>query len=162
MKLNNIPKHIAIIMDGNGRLAKSKKLPRAIGHKNGVKSVQVISELCSKLKVEYLTLYTLSLENFSRPQLELKSLMALLSSTIKSEISKMKENNIKFNVIGFRDKLPQKINAQLDFAISETKNNDGLNLNLALAYGSRSELIHAISLLIDQIKKSIPILINNK
>ena len=151
MKLNNIPKHIAIIMDGNGRWAKSKKLPRAIGHKNGVKSVQVISELCSKLKVEYLTLYTLSLENFSRPQLELKSLMALLSSTIKSEISKMKENNIKFNVIGFRDKLPQKINAQLDFAISETKNNDGLKLNLALAYGARSELIHAISLLIDQL-----------
>ena len=152
MKLNNIPKHIAIIMDGNGRWAKSKKLPRAIGHKNGVKSVQVISELCSKLKVEYLTLYTLSLENFSRPQLELKSLMALLSSTIKSEISKMKENNIKFNVIGFRDKLPQKINDQLDFAISETKNNDGLKLNLALAYGARSELIHAISLLIDQLK----------
>ena len=151
MKLNNIPKHIAIIMDGNGRWAKSKKLPRAIGHKNGVKSVQVISELCSKLKVEYLTLYTLSLENFSRPQLELKSLMALLSSTIKSEISKMKENNIKFNIIGFRDKLPQKINAQLDFAISETKNNDGLKLNLALAYGARSELIHAISLLIDQL-----------
>tara|TARA_B100001750_G_C15503908_1_gene599023 strand:+ start:247 stop:921 length:675 start_codon:yes stop_codon:yes gene_type:complete len=138
-------------MDGNGRWAKSKKLPRAIGHKNGVKSVQVISELCSKLKVEYLTLYTLSLENFSRPQLELKSLMALLSSTIKSEISKMKENNIKFNIIGFRDKLPQKINAQLDFAISETKNNDGLKLNLALAYGARSELIHAISLLIDQL-----------
>ena len=148
----NIPRHIAIIMDGNGRWAKSKKLPRAIGHKNGVKSVQVISELCSKLKVEYLTLYTLSLENFSRPQLELKSLMALLSSTIKSEISKMKENNIKFNVIGFRDKLPQKINDQLDFAISETKNNDGLKLNLALAYGARSELIHAISLLIDQLK----------
>ena len=124
MKLNNIPKHIAIIMDGNGRWAKSKKLPRAIGHKNGVKSVQIISELCSKLKVEYLTLYTLSLENFSRPKLELKSLMTLLSSTIKSEIKKMKENNIQFNVIGFRNKLPQKINDQLDFAIFETKDND--------------------------------------
>ena len=152
MKLNNIPKHIAIIMDGNGRWAKSKKLPRAIGHKNGVKSVQIISELCSKLKVEYLTLYTLSLENFSRPKLELKSLMALLSSTIQSEIKKMKENNIQFNVIGFRNKLPQKINDQLDFAIFETKDNDGLKLNLALAYGARSELIHTISLLIDQIK----------
>ena len=154
MKLNNIPKHIAIIMDGNGRWAKSKKLPRAVGHKHGVKSVQAISSLCTKLKIEYLTLYTLSLENFSRPQLELKSLMALLSTTIKSEIGKMKENNIRFNVIGFRHKLPQKINNQLDFAISETKDNDGLKLNLALAYGARSELIHAISLLIEQIKSN--------
>ena len=151
LKLKSIPKHIAIIMDGNGRLAKSKRLPRAIGHQNGVKSVQLISELCSELKVEYLTLYTLSLENFSRPKLELKSLMSLLSSTIKSEIKKMKDNNIQFNVIGFRDKLPKKINNQLDSAIFETRNNDGLKLNLALAYGSRLELIYAINKLIKEI-----------
>ena len=147
----NIPRHIAIIMDGNGRWAKSKKLPRAVGHKHGVKSVQVISSLCSKLKIEYLTLYTLSLENFSRPKLELQSLMALLSSTIKSEIKKMKDNNIRFNVIGFRDKLPSKINQELDSAIFETKANTGLKLNLALAYSSRAELINSISKLVNEV-----------
>ena len=147
----NIPRHIAIIMDGNGRWAKSKKLPRAVGHKHGVKSVQAISSLCTKLKIEYLTLYTLSLENFSRPKLELQSLMSLLSSTIKSEIKKMKDNNIRFNVIGFRDKLPSKINQELDSAIFETKANNGLKLNLALAYSSRAELINSISKLVNKV-----------
>tara|TARA_Y100001970_G_scaffold235800_1_gene295059 strand:- start:7979 stop:8701 length:723 start_codon:yes stop_codon:yes gene_type:complete len=141
--LNKLPTHIAIIMDGNGRWAKSKKLPRSIGHKNGVKSVQLISELCSKLNIKYLTLYTLSLENFNRPESELINLMTLLTSTIKNEVSKMKKNNIKFNVFGFRDKLSKNVNNQLDFAIEETKNNNGLNLNLALAYSSRYELINA-------------------
>ena len=148
----NIPTHIAIIMDGNGRWAKSKNLPRAVGHKHGVKSVQAISSLCAKLKIEYLTLYTLSLENFSRPKLELQSLMSLLSSTIKSEVKKMKDNNIRFNVIGFRDKLPSKINQELDTAIFETKTNNGLKLNLALAYSSRAELIESIGRLVDKIK----------
>jgi len=144
LNLEKLPEHIAIIMDGNGRWAKSKMLPRSIGHKNGVKSVQLISEVCSNLKIKHLTLYTLSLENFNRPKSELNNLMLLLSSSIKSEISKMKNNNIKFNIIGFRDKLPEKINNQLDFAISETKKNNGLNLNLALAYSSRYELINAV------------------
>ena len=139
--LNNMPKHIAIIMDGNGRWAKSKNLPRSIGHKNGVKSVRLISEECSKLKIKYLTLYTLSIENFKRPKSELNNLLSLLSITIKSEVSKMKKNNIKFNIFGFRDWLPEKINEQLNYAISETKSNDGLNLNLALAYSSRYEIL---------------------
>ena len=142
-----MPNHIAIIMDGNGRWAKSKMLPRSIGHKNGVKSVQKISEICSEIKIKYLTLYTLSLENFERPKSELNSLMSLLSLTIKSEISKMKDNNIKFGVIGFRDKLSDKINDELDIAIIETKNNTGLNLNLALAYGSRSEIVNMVKLI---------------
>ena len=144
LKLENLPEHIAIIMDGNGRWAKSKMLPRSIGHKNGVKSVRLISEACSKLNIQYLTLYTLSLENFNRPKTELNNLMSLLSRTIKSEVADMKKNNIKFNIFGFRDKLPEKINNELDFAISETKNNTGLNLNLALAYSSRYELINVI------------------
>ena len=139
--INNMPKHIAIIMDGNGRWAKSKNLPRSIGHKNGVKSVRLISEECSKLKIKYLTLYTLSIENFKRPKSELNNLLSLLSITIKSEVSKMKKNNIKFNIFGFRDLLPEKINEQLNYAISETKSNDGLNLNLALAYSSRYEIL---------------------
>ena len=144
LNLNKLPTHIAIIMDGNGRWAKSKMLPRSIGHKNGVKSVRLISELCSNLKIKHLTLYTLSLENFNRPESELTNLMTLLASTIKSEVAKMKKNNIKFNVFGFREKLPKNINHQLDFAIKETRNNDGLNLNLALAYSSRYELTNAV------------------
>ena len=131
-------------MDGNGRWAKSKMLPRSIGHKNGVKSVRLISEVCSNLKIKHLTLYTLSLENFNRPASELNNLMSLLSSTIKNEVLKMKNNNIRFNVFGFRDKLPEKVNNELDSAIAETKNNNGLNLNLALAYSSRYELTNAV------------------
>ncbi len=147
LNLKKLPNHIAVIMDGNGRWAKLKMLPRSVGHKNGVKSVQVISEACSKLKINHLTLYTLSLENFDRPKSELNSLMSLLSFSIKSEINKMKTNNIKFNIIGFRDKLSDKINKELDFAISETKHNNGLNLNLALAYGSRHEIINMVQLI---------------
>ena len=147
-----LPRHIAVIMDGNGRWAKKKGFPRSVGHKNGVKSVQLISELCSKLDIEYLTLYTLSLENFNRPKTELFSLMSLLSSTIKKEVKKMKDNNIKLNVFGFRNKLSKKINDELDYAILETSTNNGLNLNLALAYGSRKELINAFQLLTKDIE----------
>ena len=143
-QLTRLPRHIAIIMDGNGRWAKLKKLPRSIGHKNGVKTVQKISKECSRLNIEYLTLYTLSLENLYRPKLELKSLMSLLSSSLKTELYKMKKNNIQFNVFGLRNQLSKKVNDELDHAIAITKDNDGLKLNLALAYSSRQELIDSI------------------
>ena len=144
---DKLPNHIAIIMDGNGRWAKEKNMPRVVGHKNGVKSALSISELCAKLGIKYLTLYTLSLENLSRPKLELSSLMLLLSNSIKNELEKMKSNNVQFNVIGARDKLSKKINNQLDFAISETNNNNGLKLSLALAYSSREEIINCVKLI---------------
>ena len=144
LDLNNLPNHIAIIMDGNGRWAKSKMLPRAVGHKNGVKTVRLITEICSKLNIKYLTLYTLSIENFSRPESEINNLMNLLSSSIKAEVHKMKDNNIKFNIFGFKDKLPKEVNSQLEYAILETQNNTGLNLNLALAYSSRYEIVEAV------------------
>jgi len=144
---DKLPNHIAIIMDGNGRWAKEKNMPRGVGHKNGVKSALSISELCAKLGVKYLTLYTLSLENLSRPKLEVSSLMLLLSNSIKNELAKMKSNNVQFNVIGARDKLSKKINNQLDFAISETNNNNGLKLSLALAYSSREEIINCVKLI---------------
>ena len=144
---DNLPNHIAIIMDGNGRWAKEKNMPRAIGHKNGVKSALDISKLCANFGIKYLTLYTLSLENLSRPKLEINSLMTLLSSSIKNELEKMKSNNIQFNVIGMRDKLSKKINNQLDFAISETSHNKGLKLSLALAYSSREEIINCVKLI---------------
>ena len=144
---DSLPNHIAIIMDGNGRWAKEKNMPRAIGHKNGVKSALSISKLCANFGIKYLTLYTLSLENLSRPKLEINSLMTLLSSSIKNELEKMKSNNIQFNVIGIRDKLSKKINNQLDFAISETSHNKGLKLSLALAYSSREEIINCVKLI---------------
>ena len=144
---DSLPNHIAIIMDGNGRWAKEKNMPRAIGHKNGVKSALAISKLCANFGIKYLTLYTLSLENLSRPKLEINSLMTLLSSSIKNELEKMKSNNIQFNVIGIRDKLSKKINNQLDFAISETSHNKGLKLSLALAYSSREEIINCVKLI---------------
>lgn len=131
-------------MDGNGRWAKSKMLPRAIGHKNGVKTVRLITELCSKMNIKHLTLYTLSIENFNRPKSEINNLMKLLSSSIRSEVDKMKDNNIKFNIFGFQDKLTPEVNSELDYAILETKNNSGLCLNLALAYSSRYEIVNAI------------------
>ena len=148
---DSLPNHIAIIMDGNGRWAKEKNMPRAIGHKNGVKSALSISKLCANFGIKYLTLYTLSLENLSRPKLEINSLMTLLSSSIKNELEKMKSNNIQFNVIGIRDKLSKKINNQLDFAISETSHNKGLKLSLALAYSSREEIINCVKLIIQKV-----------
>jgi len=146
-----IPRHLAIIMDGNGRWAKSKDMPRAIGHRNGVKSALSISKLCANIGIEYLTLYTLSIENLKRPKLEINSLMALLSRSIKKELETMKKNNIQFNVIGFRDNLPKKINAELDYAMSETKDNNGMKLFLALAYSGREELINCTKLIAEKV-----------
>tara|TARA_B100000029_G_scaffold155071_1_gene150422 strand:- start:1707 stop:2441 length:735 start_codon:yes stop_codon:yes gene_type:complete len=148
---DKLPQHIAIIMDGNGRWAKAKKMLRSIGHKNGVKSALSIATTCANLGIKHLTLYTLSLENLSRPKLEINSLMTLLSSSIKNELEKMKSNNVQFNVIGFRDKLPKKINDELDFAISETRKNNGLKLILALAYSSREEMINCCKLIAQKV-----------
>ena len=146
-----IPRHLAIIMDGNGRWAKSKDMPRAIGHRNGVKSALSISKLCANIGIEYLTLYTLSIENLKRPKLEINSLMTLLSRSIKKELETMKKNNIQFNVIGFRDNLPKTINAELDYAMSETKDNNGMKLFLALAYSGREELINCTKLIAEKV-----------
>ena len=148
---NNLPKHIAIIMDGNGRWAKKKNMPRFVGHKNGVKSALEISKVCAKLNIKHLTLYTLSIENLHRPKLEVETLMTLLSSTIKKQIQTMKDNNIKLNIIGFRDQLSSKINNELDFAMSETCDNSGLQLNLALAYSARKELVDSVQKIANQL-----------
>ena len=148
---DKIPRHLAIIMDGNGRWAKSKDMPRAIGHRNGVKSALSISKLCANVGIEYLTLYTLSIENLKRPKLEINSLMALLSRSIKKELETMKKNNIQFNVIGFRENLPNKINTELDYAITETKDNNGMKLYLALAYSGREELINCTKLIAEKV-----------
>jgi len=139
----NIPKHIAIIMDGNGRWAASKGMPRIAGHQQGVRTVRKITEICSNLGVEILTLYTFSAENWKRPSLEVNALMKLLVTSLRNEVKNLIKNNVKFTVIGDIQSLDNNIQSGLDEAIQNTAENDGLNLNLAINYGSRQEIANA-------------------
>jgi undecaprenyl diphosphate synthase len=136
--------HLAIIMDGNGRWAKERKLDRFSGHKEGAKSAKKIIEACSNLKIKYLTLYTFSTENWNRPQIEIDSLMVLLSSMLKNEIQELERNNIVFNVVGRIEDLPKSVQNIIANTIERTKHNTGLVLSLALSYGGRQEIIDAI------------------
>ena len=141
---NAIPNHIAIIMDGNGRWAKLKGQPRVFGHKNGVTSVREVIEGCAEIGVNYLTLYAFSTENWNRPKLEVKTLMALLVSSLRKELKTLQKNNIKLNTIGNLDHLPEKAQKELNEVIAKTKNNTTLTLTLALSYGSREEIVNVI------------------
>lgn len=140
----NIPRHIAIIMDGNGRWAKERRLPRIAGHNEGINSVRKITRECGKLGVKVLTLYTFSAENWSRPKKEVSALMNLLLKTIRSEIDDLHKNNVKFTIIGHIKDLPPKPYKGLIEGVEKTKNNTGLNLNLAISYGSRTEILDAV------------------
>ena len=141
---NNLPKHVAIIMDGNGRWAKSRGEERTFGHKNAISAVRNAISACNKVGIEYLTLYTFSTENWNRPKLEVNVLMTLLSSAIKDEIKDLDKNGVRLNVIGDMSKLPSKANKDLTKAMELTKNNTGCVLTLALSYGSKEELLTAI------------------
>ncbi|MEX1383990.1 isoprenyl transferase [Lutibacter sp.] len=141
---NKVPAHIAIIMDGNGRWAKLKNKPRIFGHKNGVNSVRETIEACGDIGVEYLTLYAFSTENWNRPKLEVKTLMALLVSSLKKELKILQKNNIKLNTIGNINDLPKSAQKELKEVIEKTKNNTALTLTLALSYGSRDEIVNVI------------------
>ena len=151
---NQIPEHIAIIMDGNGRWARAKTLPRLAGHKQGVKAVRNITEICGELGVNFLTLYTFSEENWNRPQMEVSALMKLLVSSLKKEVKDLIKNNVRFTVIGDMSKMDNFVQDELNEAIELTMNNDGLNLNLALSYGGRQEIITAFKSLYSQINSS--------
>ena len=142
------PKHISIIMDGNGRWASMKGLSRTEGHKAGVKSVTRVIKYCSQLKIEYLTLFTFSEENWSRPHKEVLPLMKLLISSINKELNSMIKNNIKFKVIGDLDKLDLITKNSLRKAELVTASNNGLTLCLAISYGGRQEIINAINKII--------------
>ena len=139
----NLPGHLAIIMDGNGRWAKARMLPRIMGHRKGVQTVRLIVEECSRIGIGYLTLFAFSAENWSRPKTEVRSLMTLLKKYIKSEVPRMMRNNIRFNVIGSRSDLPEDVALGLDDAMKATSVNSGMTLTLALSYGSRQELLQA-------------------
>ena len=145
---DKIPKHVAIIMDGNGRWAKSKKLPRISGHKAGVKAVREVTKSCSKIGIQHLTLFTFSSENWKRPSMEVNALMKLLSSSIHNELKSLIENNVRFTYIGNIDKFSDSIQNELFHTCEKTKNNSGLNLNLALSYGGRQEILNATKQLI--------------
>lgn len=139
-----IPKHIAIIMDGNGRWAKKKGLPRVAGHKRGVDTVREIVEACAQIGVRYLTLYTFSTENWKRPKEEVSMLMRLLLKSLKDRVKELNKNDIRLTTIGDISKLPVEVQKQLITDIERTKNNKKMVLNLALSYSGRWELIKAM------------------
>ncbi len=137
---NTLPRHIAIIMDGNGRWAKSQSMPRVFGHRNGVKAVREVTEASAELGIEYLTLYAFSKENWKRPRKEVNMLMKLFVSTVSKELSTLNKNNIRLKAIGDLESLPPDTLAALNNAIESTKDNDHMTLNLALNYSGRWEL----------------------
>ena len=141
--LQNLPKHIAIIMDGNGRWAEERGHDRLFGHLHGVESVRDIVEGAAELGVEYLTLYAFSTENWDRPSYEVNGLMELLVDTIRKEVPTLNKNNIKLHVIGDVSMLPDSAAKELGEAIRETSHNTGLNLVMALSYSSRWEILEA-------------------
>lgn len=149
---DNLPKHIAIIMDGNGRWAKKQGMLRAFGHENGTKSVRQTVEAAAKLGVEYLTLYAFSTENWNRPKLEVDTLMKLLVSSLKNELDTLQKNNIRLNTIGNSSMLPKSVHKELAGVIEKTRENSRMTLTLALSYGSREEIISAVRLLAEDVK----------
>jgi undecaprenyl diphosphate synthase len=152
---SNLPKHIAIIMDGNGRWAKKQGFIRAIGHENGTKSVRKTVECCAKLGINNLTLYAFSTENWNRPKLEVDTLMKLLVHSLKDELKTLQENNICLNAIGNIAMLSKGIQKELNEVIEITKNNTRMKLTLALSYGSRDEIINAVKNISNKVKNNI-------
>jgi len=143
LKPENLPRHLAIIMDGNGRWAKERMLRRIVGHRKGVETVRVIVEECSRLKIGYLTLFAFSAENWLRPKTEVAALMALLKKYIRGETARMMQDDIRFDVIGNRADLPEDVNREIQATIDKTAGNRGMVLTLALSYGGRQEIVAA-------------------
>ena len=139
-----LPRHIAVIMDGNGRWAKKRGAARIFGHRSATKSVREITEGCAEIGVEFLTLYAFSTENWGRPQQEVDALMELLVSSLRKELNTLKENNVRLNAIGDIDGLPVSCNKELKDTIKETANNTGLVLTLALNYSGRWDILTAV------------------
>ena len=152
-KSGEIPVHIAIIMDGNGRWAHKRGLPRAAGHKIGVDSVKDIVKACAQIGVKHLTLYTFSTENWKRPKDEVSTLMRLLVSSLRKESDELDENDVKLTTIGDVQTLPNEVQKELNDAIERTKNNKTMNLNLALSYSGRWELLEAIKKIANDVSK---------
>jgi undecaprenyl diphosphate synthase len=155
LKAGLLPTHLASIMDGNGRWAKQRGKMRIFGHESGVKAVRETVENCAKIGIEYLTLYAFSTENWQRPKIEVDTLMNLLVSSLKKELKTLNKNNIKLNAIGKIDSLPSKAYAELKEVIEKTSGNTAMVLTLALSYGAREEIRHAVQEISFKVKNNI-------
>ena len=153
--LNTLPRHVAVIMDGNGRWAKRKGAARIFGHKNAIKAVRDVTEGCAELGVEYLTLYAFSTENWERPAEEVSSLMQLLVLTIRNELKTLLSNNVKLTTIGSIESLPGNCQRELAEAMEMTKDNTGLTLVLALSYSGRWEITEAIKKIAEKVQMGV-------
>lgn len=147
------PRHIAIIMDGNGRWARRRGLPRIMGHKAGIDSVKDIVKACIKFKVEYLTLYAFSTENWLRPREEVKGLFRLLENFLDNEFRLFHDKKVRLRIVGDRDRLDKEIREKIEVRERETAKYDSLNLNIALSYGSRQEILNAVRVLSEEVKR---------
>ena len=152
--LDRLPSHIAVIMDGNGRWAKSRHLPRVSGHRQGIKSVREIVETSARLGLRVLTLYAFSVENWKRPKTEVDTLMHLLSEYLHKELRTLMQNNIRFHVIGRWQELVEEVAQDLQWGMTETSGNTGLLFNIALNYGGRTELVDAFRKLYQKVRES--------
>lgn len=148
-----LPTHIAIIMDGNGRWAKERHLPRVEGHRNGVESVRATVRACGEIGVKYLTLYAFSVENWNRPKDEVDTLMKYLARYLKNEIGELNKSNVKLDVIGQIYRLPEFVQEQLAKTRAALAKNNGLTLILALSYGGRTEIVEAVRKIADEAKQ---------
>lgn len=155
LDMDNIPKHIAIIMDGNGRWAKKRKLPRTMGHKAGVETIRRVLKEADKLGIKYMTLYAFSTENWKRPKDEVSALMKLLVQYLRQEIKELHKNGVKINVLGDVSRLPKECQEEIDRAVTKTQNNEGIMMNIALNYGGRDEILRAVKLISEDISKGI-------
>jgi len=151
---NKLPQHIAVIMDGNGRWAQRRHLPRIAGHRAGVQSARAIIETCAKLHIPALTLYAFSMENWRRPKAEIDFLMRLLREYLRKELPVIHRNNIRFMVIGRPDQLPEAVRADVDRAMQQTAGNSGMQLAVALNYGGRAELVDAFNRILDRVRNN--------
>ena len=149
----SLPTHVAIIMDGNGRWAKKRRLPRIQGHRQGAEAVRAVVRSAGELGIQYLTLYAFSVENWNRPKEEVDTLMKYLTRYLKSEISELNRNNVRLEVIGQMHRLPEHVQEQLNKTQAALARNNGLTLILALSYGARTEIVEAVRQISEQVRQ---------
>lgn len=157
-----LPAHIAIIMDGNGRWARSRNMPRIAGHQAGIDPVRGAVETCARLGIEALTLYAFSIENWKRPRHEIETLWRLLRYYLRRELPKLMQNNIRLFALGRLRALPSQVRDELESAVAETSGNTGMCVNLAINYGGRAEIVDAVNAIIDQARHSRDLVINEE
>lgn len=155
LDMNNIPSSVAIIMDGNGRWAEKRRLPRVMGHNAGMKAMREIVSTASQLGVKFLTVYAFSTENWNRSDEEINGIFKLLIKYVDCELDKIAKNNVKINILGDRERLAQKVNEKIEQAIKRTEKNDGLIFNIALNYGGRDEILRSVKSVCQEVKSGV-------